>query len=53
VSQLLASKDMNMEAVESTLLQAVTRQEAVKKMNGEDLVPARVNCKVCRFVKLF
>jgi hypothetical protein len=49
VSQSPASKDVNMELEQSSLLGAVIRQRLVKT---EDLVFAVVICRVCRLVKV-
>jgi hypothetical protein len=46
VRQSPASKDMNTEAEEATMLEAVTRQ-LVKIQQTEESVRAAMNCRVC------
>jgi hypothetical protein len=47
--EMVASKDMNMEAEESIVLGAVTKQRLVKTAEWEGVMHAAVNCRMREF----
>jgi hypothetical protein len=47
VRQSPANKDVNTEAEEPTILEAVTRRQPVKIQQTEELIRAVVNCRAC------
>jgi hypothetical protein len=49
--QLVAGKDLNMEAEESTVLGAILKLPLVKTQQTEKTARAIVYCKVCELVK--